>query len=82
MSDDYGDRCLAALQPVLAEMGEEHPAYRGMPVAFVGAVEMVGDDGEPYILVLRSSDSTPVWRLLGMTEYVSADLRNHIGRTE
>jgi hypothetical protein len=74
---DFQDKCLDALRPVLAE-GDDHPAYRG----FIGAVEMVGDDGEPYIVILRSPGSLPSWRMLGLIDYVGADIRANVGRTD
>lgn len=73
---DYSDRILDAIRPVLADESDgEHAAYRGIPTGFVGAVEMIGDDGEPYIIVLRSPSNLPMWRMLGLSEYVSADIR-------
>lgn len=85
MADDFGDRCLDALRPVLSapddELGE-HPAYRGLPVMFVGAVEMIGDDGEPYIIILKSPGDTAIWRALGLVEYVAAEIRSKVGSSD
>lgn len=60
--DDMRD----AIQQVLHKH-DDHTSSRGVITAWVLVVELVGDDGDPYLHTIRATDAG-IWRQIGMLQ--------------